>query len=398
MRSEIVTGRLGPRTRQIVDSVGSDFWLLVNVAIAFWTTLLGLSDLVLDIGANSTELTPAATVIVVVASVALLFRRAHPMAVVCFISIARLAMAEVANTEIAVAVPAGIALYTAARFQSRRDTLIATAITATAGLLSVVQVEPPVLVEELGSEMVLLLLVLALAEVLRTNQARTEERIEAEATARVHAERLRIARDLHDIVGHSLSNIALQSGVAARLLKTDPDHAERALEIINDAGRSSLDELRSFLGLLRSEDEITDTHPTPDRPADLDGLFNDARAAGIELDVRTDGGPPAAVPSATMLAIYRIVQESLTNVSRHAGPVRTTVEIVHGDSQVELSITNQPGSTRLEPVPSTGVGILGMRERAEAIGGHLTAERRPTGEFRVAAVLPYQREEFSRPS
>ncbi|MEM9655907.1 MAG: histidine kinase [Actinomycetota bacterium] len=371
---------------------------MVNVALAVWVALFGLCDLLFDVGANGTELTPEAAVIVVTASVALLLRRAYPMAVVVFVSLARLGMAELANTEIAIALPAGIALYTVARFDSRVRTLVAASISAAAGGLSVVLVDPPVLLEELGSEMVLLLLVLASAELLRTEQARTEERIEAEATARVHAERLRIARDLHDIIGHSLSNIAIQSGVAARLLKTDPDHAERALEIINESGRSSLDELRSFLGLLRSEDEIVDTHPTPDKPADLDGLFDDARAAGIDLDVRTVGGQSVAPPRATVLALYRIVQEALTNVTRHAGPVATTVEIVHGDRQIELLITNQSGSVHREPIPSTGVGILGMKERAEAVGGWLTAEHSPGGGFRVSTLLPYHREEFSRPS
>lgn len=320
------------------------------------------------------------------------------MSVLVFVSLARLALADVANTEIALSVAAGIALFTVVRYQSRQRALAAAAITAAAGVWSLVLIQPQALVGELISEAVLLLLVLASAELLRSYQARIDDRVEAEATARVHAERLRIARDLHDIIAHSLSNIAVQSGVAARLIKTDPDHAARALEIINESGRSSLDELRSFLGLLRAKEDMVETHPTPEQPADLQRLFDSAREAGIDLDVRRSGQPSTNSSMTMVLAMYRIVQESLTNVVRHAGSVPTIVEIRYGETESQLRITNQPGAEQRAPVPSTGVGILGMKERAEAIGGHLTTERRPDGGFVVTAILPNHHQEFSRPS
>jgi signal transduction histidine kinase len=284
--------------------------------------------------------------------------------------------------------------------------------------------DEPFLVE-MVSELAQGFLPIAVGELLRGRAVRLREMIEAEADARVQAERLRIARDLHDVVAHGLATIAVQSGVAAHLLDRDPNQAREALEAINATGKSSLEELRAMVGVLRSTDgpsvaPATDggapvagagggvaagerlpsgtlpdaaaavLRPVPADPADLDDLVDGARAAGVDVTVHNVGGYPADVADGVVVAVHRIVREALTNVARHAGPVPATVSLRHGSVGVEVEIINDPPVGDRTPVPSTGVGVIGMRERAEAVGGRLDVGPLATGGFRVSASIPYR--------
>ncbi|MEM7339559.1 MAG: histidine kinase [Actinomycetota bacterium] len=365
--------------------------VVVDALLVIGAAAFGIADLAFDFGANGSEATLPAVLAVLAGATALAVRRSWPLAVVALISLLRIAVADVGQTEIALSIPAIVALFTAARTLRRPLLPIAVVVSLVAGVLSLVVVGPTAMVEETAGEVVLILLVLVTAELLRVNESRVAQRVEIEAATRVHHERQRIARDLHDVVAHSLSNITVQAGVAARLLRRDPDHAERALEIINEAGRESLDELRAFLGLLRADVDISSTHPTPGTDQDLATLFDRAIEAGLQLTVNTRGAPTVAPSSTVTVALYRIIQESLTNVTRHAGPVAVSIDISYEPEQIGVTITNSPGAGDREPVPSTGVGIVGMTERAEAMGGWLTTSRHADGTFEVAASLPYGR-------
>ncbi|ANS66340.1 putative two-component system sensor kinase [Streptomyces lincolnensis] len=201
-------------------------------------------------------------------------------------------------------------------------------------------------------------------------------------------ERLRIARELHDVVGHHISLINVQSAAALRRLRKDPaggpERAEEALGAIKETSREALRELRATLGVLRQVDEAAPTAPAPglDRLADL---VESARLAGLDVRLESTGDRP--LPAELDLAAYRIIQESLTNVTRHARATTVTVRTERGPRQFTVEITDDgrgPAATGGLP----GSGITGMRERARALGGELTAGPGPHGGFIVRAWLP----------
>jgi signal transduction histidine kinase len=210
-----------------------------------------------------------------------------------------------------------------------------------------------------------------------------------EAQRRVEQERLRIARDLHDVVAHTLTTINVQAGVAAHLLDREPAHARAALTTIADASHEALDELRTILGVLRERnDDGAPLQPAPTL-ASVGALIEHARAVGLDVRLDIDGEQPDRVPDAVQLAAFRIVQESLTNARRHAGGASACVSLTFRTDRLLVAVENAQGSSSTID-GGLGVGILGMRERATALGGTLDADRSADG-FRVAAELPYRR-------
>jgi signal transduction histidine kinase len=235
-----------------------------------------------------------------------------------------------------------------------------------------------------------LLVLLGIGEGIRIRRERAAEaaRIrEEEALRRAGEERLRIARELHDALGHHLSLINMQSGVALHLNKELPEQARSSLTAIKQASKEALTELRSVLDILRQEGEPAARSPTWTL-ARLDDLVSQAAAAGLEVRAETDG-EVRRLPFAVDVAAFRIVQEALTNVTRHAGPATATVRVSYGDRDLTVQVDDdgrgQQGSGR---APGSGEGITGMRERAAALGGELQAAPRPGGGFRVLARLP----------
>ena len=219
----------------------------------------------------------------------------------------------------------------------------------------------------------------------RTTEARAEfaERSrEEEARRRVAEERLRIARDVHDVVGHSLATIALQAGVAEHLLDDREPKARESMATIRRLSKEALAEVSAMLGVLRADDGA-ERAPTPDL-AGVIGLVEDMRAAGLDVELELDDRP---VPEVVGGAAYRIVQESLTNVVRHAGPdAAARVRVAATDGAVEIEVTdNGQGAS---PGTRDGNGLTGMRERAAALGGSFSAGSAPGGGFRVQALLP----------
>ena len=215
-----------------------------------------------------------------------------------------------------------------------------------------------------------------------------EESHEEEARRRVAEERLRIARDLHDVIAHGIATIHMQSGAALHVLDRHPEQAGPALAAIKELSKQTLDELRSTVGVLRDDDEVP-LAPTPGLDQ-VDTLIDNARNAGVAITVDCDARP-AVVPVAVDVAAYRIVQEALTNVMRHAGVNATaTVTIRHDADAVRVEIVDdgRGAASALDADRRDGHGIAGMAERAATVGGEVMAGPRPGGGFAVLARLP----------
>ncbi|MFJ4836888.1 sensor histidine kinase [Streptomyces sp. NPDC088746] len=230
----------------------------------------------------------------------------------------------------------------------------------------------------------------AFIDAIRERAERAERTREEEARRRVAEERLRIARDLHDVVAHHIALVNVQAGVAAHVMDKRPDQAKEALAHVREASRSALNELRATVGLLRqSGDPEAPTEPAPGL-AVLDTLVDTFRNAGLPVEVaRTDPDDP--LPAAVDLAAYRIIQEALTNVRKHAGAgAKAEVSVVRVGRTVEITVLDDGRGAGPRPAPSDGGGhgLLGMRERVTALGGTLTAGPRYGGGFRVHAILP----------
>ncbi|HYV60965.1 MAG TPA: histidine kinase [Acidimicrobiia bacterium] len=212
-----------------------------------------------------------------------------------------------------------------------------------------------------------------------------EETREEEARRRVADERLRIARDLHDVIAHSIASINVQAGSAIHVMDRRPEQARDSLLAIKDASGEALAELRSTIGVMRgSEDGDAPRAPTPSL-ARLEPLVETAARAGLPVDVGVRGDP-RPLPAAVDGAGYRIVQESLTNVVRHAHAREATVTIEYGPATVEIEVVDDGRNGAAGGAP--GHGMAGMRERAHAVGGRVEAGPRFTGGFRVWATLP----------
>ena len=201
----------------------------------------------------------------------------------------------------------------------------------------------------------------------------------------VEDERVRIAREIHDVVGHALGVIVLQADGAGRLLSTDPDESGRALATIGRTGREALDEMRRLVGLLRTSEEDPALAPSPG-VAQLDALADQMRIAGLPVEVVVEGVAERLPPSVDLSA-FRIAQEALTNVLRHAGPARARVLVRYREHAVEVSVEDDGRGPA--DGDGSGHGLMGIRERVAAFGGEMEAGPGPAGGFAVRALLPY---------
>jgi signal transduction histidine kinase len=232
-------------------------------------------------------------------------------------------------------------------------------------------------------------------------QEAQRQRAEADRARQVlQGERLRIARELHDVLAHTLSVVTVQSGVGRRVGAARPDEALRALRSVEEASRSALDELRHLLSLLRNDDETRDVGtfaagdgtpglaPAPGL-ADLDSLAAMVRDAGTPVRLEVTGDVPA-LPTLAALTAYRIVQEALTNVVRHAPGAKATVRVDIGPAGTRIQVTDTGRTVSAPALRGRGEahGLVGMRERAAAFGGTVDAAPLPQGGFQVVASLP----------
>jgi signal transduction histidine kinase len=208
-------------------------------------------------------------------------------------------------------------------------------------------------------------------------------------------ERLRVSREVHDVVSHSLSAIAVQAGVARLVLAGQPDQAGAALSAIETASRSALDELRSLLRQIRDPEDAEEA-ATP-ALNELPALIGKLRRAGLEVSYHSTG-QPRPYSTAVELSAYRIAQEALTNVTKHASGARTRIQIDHGADELTITVVDDGSPSPIRSAASGGLGIPGMRERAGLLGGTLTAGRRSDGGFIVTAQLPARTATERRPT
>lgn len=236
-----------------------------------------------------------------------------------------------------------------------------------------------------------ILLVVGIGEGIRTRRERFDEisrRFAERQQSEVQAERVRIARELHDVLAHSLSQINVQASVGLHLLEKQPGTAAEALASIKETSKTALDEVRSVLGVLRAEGGVDPSAPLVPEPdlSRLPGLVASVTARGlrVQLSDELESTPSAAI----QLALYRIAQESLTNVLRHAAATTATLRLVEDDGFYVLSIRDDGSGPAAPKHDSGGRGLLGMRERAELLGGRLEAGAAGGGGFLVTARIP----------
>ncbi|WP_455355477.1 sensor histidine kinase [Streptomyces sp. SYSU K217416] len=339
--------------------------------------------------------------LMVLGAAALIFRRRRPMAVLAATSAVSFIELVSGDPRAPVAMCAVVALYTVASRTDRPTTWRVGLLTMT-GLTGAAMLAGPA--PWYGQENLGIFawtgMAAAAGDAVRSRRAvvdaireraeRAERTREEEARRRVAEERLRIARDLHDVVAHHIALVNVQAGVAAHVMDKRPDQAKEALAHVREASRSALNELRATVGLLRqSGDPEAPTEPAPGL-AVLDALVDTFRHAGlpVEVAISEDGPLPAAVD----LAAYRVIQEALTNVRKHAGPAaKAEVSVVRVGSCVEVTVLDDgTGSEPADGHPENGGGhgLMGMRERATALGGRCSAGPRYGGGFRVQAILP----------
>jgi signal transduction histidine kinase len=231
-----------------------------------------------------------------------------------------------------------------------------------------------------------------LTEELHEAAIRAEEAHAGEAQRATAEERRRIAREMHDVVAHSVSVMVVQAGGARRIIARDPDRAAEAAAQIEYTGRAALVEMRRLLGLLHAgEGEAGALAPQPSL-AELDALVERSRAAGLPVEVRVLGDR-RPLPAGIDLAAYRIVQEALTNALKHAGATPTEVHLRWGEDELELEILDSGGTVAPRNGTGGGHGLVGMAERVRLYGGELEAGPRPAGGFRVRARLPLRERE-----
>ncbi|MFF6874626.1 MULTISPECIES: histidine kinase [unclassified Streptomyces] len=344
--------------------------------------------------------TPDALSLVLMAlgAAALVFRRSAPMTVLALTGTASVIESVTGDPRAPVAMSAVIALYTVASTTDRPTTWRVGLLTMTV-LTSAAMAAGPLPWYAQDNVAIFAWTGIgatagdavrsrrAFVQAIRERAEKAERTREEEARRRVAEERLRIARDLHDVVAHHIALVNVQAGVAAHVMDKRPDQAKEALAHVREASRSALNELRATVGLLRqSGDPEAPTEPAPglDRLDELTGTF---RSAGLHIEVaRTDQG--TSLPAAVDLAAYRIIQEALTNVQKHAGPrAKAEVSVVRVGPNIEITVLDD-GSGEHETQDGGGHGLLGMRERVTALRGTLTTGPRYGGGFRVHAILP----------
>ncbi|WP_405799879.1 sensor histidine kinase [Streptomyces sp. NBC_01506] len=337
-------------------------------------------------------------VLMVLAAGALVFRRRNPFPVLVVNGAAAVAELLTDDASSPITLSCFVALYTVASRTDRPTTWrVGLLTTATLTLAAMLSGPAPWYSQENLGIFAWTGMASAVGDAVRSRRAfidaireraeRAERTREEEARRRVAEERLRIARDLHDVVAHHIALVNVQAGVASHVMDRRPDQAKEALAHVREASRSALNELRATVGLLRqSGDPAAPTEPAPGL-ALLDELVGTFRHAGLPVTV-AHGDAELRLPAAVDLAAYRIIQEALTNVRKHAGPgAKAEVSVVRVGPTIEVTVLDD-GTGTGEPSDGSGHGLLGMRERVSALGGTLNVGPRYGGGFRTQAILP----------
>src|SRR5215471_3383564 len=372
-----------------------------------------------DVGARPlTDFGNLGYVLLIVSGLALAARRRWPVQVFITTALASLAYYAIGFTDGPGWIALFIALYTLTAYgDGRRSLAIAGAgITALSigWLMSAAGIQPRAAIGWVFFRIAASVMAAALGESVRSRRVIAAEALERarqaeltreeEARSRVDAERLRIAREVHDTVAHAIAIINVQSGVTAHVLDKRPEQAREALQAIEQTSARALREMRAILGVLRDDNDARTPNPGLGQ---IDELTAKARDAGLDVTLEATS-PVTPLPSAVGSAAYRILQESITNVIRHVGPTRVTVALSPGIDALEICVTDEgrraaqsdepadphppaqhPASNGTGSPARPGRGILGMRERCQLLGGELDAKPTPAGGFEVKARLPF---------
>ncbi|TDO66611.1 signal transduction histidine kinase [Kribbella sp. VKM Ac-2571] len=342
------------------------------------------------------QLNQTVVLLAIAGAVVITFRRRAPLLVLAITTMITTTFVIAEQGKSPIVIYMGVAAYTVVLSKDRPTRSIAVVATALVSLTAEALFVGGDVLDNLGLTFFVLFSG-AIGEAVRYRRAylleleeravRAEQSRDEEAQRRVIEERLRIAHELHDVIAHHIALMNVQSGVAAHILRTQPDEAERALSLVRSGGRTVLQELTVLLGVLRRSGSPLPTAPTPSLH-ELDALIRSFTAAGVEVDWT----PPAslgALPDVIELTAYRIVQESLTNVLKHAPGAAAEVQLIHRSSALEITVTNGPAPASTSEARG-GHGLVGMRERVSAVGGELRAGPAAGGGFAVHAVLPLE--------
>jgi signal transduction histidine kinase len=359
-------------------------------ALAAALTALVLLEIVLGEGSGWAKVAAAAAGVALGAAAA---RRSRAplllLGLVLAVSFAALALpaSERSDDPVGVFVFLLLAVYSAAAHTSGRRTLLAGAMTLAFYVMDLVAFDPAGITPE-GIVFYAILYgapwVAGRAVRSRRLKERQLEHERARGAAAIAEERARIARELHDVVAHSISVMVLQARGGRRVLDSEPSDARDAFGAIERTGQQALDEMRRLLGMLRRSDEEIALAPQPSL-RELDRLVEQVRAAGLPVQVGVEG-EPRELPPGVDLSAFRIVQEALTNVLKHAGPARARVVLRYGADVFELEIADDGPGTGYGS--GAGFGLVGMRERVSVYGGELEAGRQPGGGYALRVRLP----------
>ena len=379
---------------------------LVDVAVSVVFTLIVVATVASDVVTGDAEVTPWQVATIAGTAVALLFRRRAPLTVLIVVTLLTSVVTFSAESNLLLAVP--IALYAVAAFRSPVIGWVAAAATYLVTVVSLF-VWLPVLSDRLGApsafDIPVVLLTLAMADavgvLLGTNTWQRAERVRAlteraeqlarerdnEARIATLAERSRIAREMHDIVAHSLSVMITLADGAGASLQRDPERAQLALDRLSETGRTALRDMRQLLSVLGDTTDAAPAREPAPGHADLAELVEQFRTAGLPARFSVHGVPVA--DAALELAVYRVVQEALTNVLRYArDPQRVAVTVDYGAAETTVVVVDDGQADIAATSVGAGRGIIGMGERAAVFGGAVEAGPLPTGGWRVRAVLP----------
>lgn len=383
-----VAARLAERGRRLPP-------LAVDAALAAVVgTVQIVSIAVTDADDPSERMTWWGWALVAVQVVPLVWRRRSPLVVAFVSGMGSLAFGLANLPDPAIQFTLAVALYTAAAYRPRSVTLPVAVSVAVVCALSIV-VDRQADVADAAVNYLVAIGAWVVGDSTRSQRERTAwlaQRQHDEARRATAEERVRIARDLHDVVAHHISVIVVQAEAAQEVLAADPERAEGAMAAVADTARTALGELRRMLGLLRSDAGRT---PQPDLAA-VDDLVRSVRGAGLAVELRTTGAP-RPVGGVVGLTAYRVVQEALTNVLRHAGADRACVDLRFEDDALVVCVADDGRGTSSgragggrDGADGNGVGhgLRGMRERVGSVGGEVDAGPSPEGGFVVRARLP----------
>jgi signal transduction histidine kinase len=355
------------------------------------------------------QLNQTVVVLAIAGAVAITFRRRAPVLVLAITTVVATTFVIAEQGKSPIVIYMGVAAYTVVLSKDRPTRSIAVTATALLTLTAEALFVGGDVLDNLGLTFFVLFSG-AIGEAVRYRRAylleleeralRAEHSREEEAQRRVMEERMRIAHELHDVIAHHIALMNVQSGVAAHVLRTQPDEAEHALALVRSGGRTVLQELTVLLGVLRRSGSPLPTAPAPSL-TELSALIRSFTAAGVEVDW-TSPVSLGALPDVIELTAYRIVQESLTNVLKHAPGASASVRITREPSGLTVTVrdtgrndSRPSGSYPAAPLGAVahlgaGHGLVGMRERVAAVGGELMVGPEPLGGFAVHAVLPLE--------